>query len=139
MRIGIVGWGIESQSAYRYFGPEHSYLIVNEHPRDDFPDESGTVRVQYIPKERAPGLTGNVEDLSYLEGLDSCDKIVYSVTSYKNLQKAYGNDESFWGKATTALHIFFETVKTKNIIGITGTKGKGTTSTLIAKMLESAG
>ncbi|MBI4033704.1 UDP-N-acetylmuramoyl-L-alanine--D-glutamate ligase [Candidatus Saccharibacteria bacterium] len=136
MKVGIVGWGVEGQSVYRYFGSEHSYLIVSEEPRDDFPRESGSIKVQFVPARRTPGITGNVTDLSYFNGLDACDKIVYTPTSYKNLLKVFGDNPDFWSKATTSLDIFFETVKTQNIIGVTGTKGKGTTSTLIAKMLE---
>ena len=136
MRIGIVGWGVEGQSAYKFFGPDHSYLIVNEEPRDDFPTESEKLKVQFIAGERTPGVTSNVDDLSYLQGIDGCDKVVYTPTSYKNLRKVYGDDRAFWSKATTNLDIFFETVKTKNTIGISGTKGKGTTSTLIYKLLE---
>lgn len=136
MKIGIVGWGVEGQSVHRYFGPKHSYLIVNEEPRDDFPAESKNIKVQYISRQRRPGITGNVKDLSYLKGLDSCDEIVYTPTSFKNLQQYFGNKQEFWAKATTAMHIFFENCKSKNIIGVTGTKGKGTTCTLIAKMLE---
>src|SRR3989344_4189841 len=139
MRIAIVGWGVEGQSAYRFFGPEHIYLIVNEHPRDDFPEQSESVKLQFLPGERPPGLTGNVPDLSYLDGVDSYDLIIYSVVSYKNLQKKFGGNSAIWAKAKSAQHIFFETVKSKNIIGVTGTKGKGTTSTLIAKMLETDG
>jgi UDP-N-acetylmuramoylalanine--D-glutamate ligase len=139
MKIGIVGWGIEGQSAYRYFGPDHEYLVVNEHPRDDFPSESDKVKVQFLKDEKPPGITSNATDLSYLDGIDKCDKVVYSVTSAKNLEKAFGDNKDFWQKATTVQHIFFEGVKTKNLIGVTGSKGKGTTSTLIFEMLKAAG
>lgn len=139
MKIGIVGWGLEGQSAYRYFGPEHDYLIVSEEPRDDFPPTTDKVQLQFLQTIRQPGLTGNIDDLSYLKGIESCDKIVLSPTARKNLEKLFGPEDEVWTKVTSNLQIFFEEVKTKNIIGITGTKGKGTTSTLIARMLETAG
>jgi UDP-N-acetylmuramoylalanine--D-glutamate ligase len=139
MKIAIVGWGIEGQSVYRYFGPDHEYLIVNEEPRPDFPATSEKIALQYVKSARKPGITSNVADLSYLDGIENCDKIIYTPTVYFNLLKKFGNDETFWSKTTTALHIFFENVATKNIIGITGTKGKGTTSTLTAKLLEAQG
>lgn len=139
MKIAIVGWGLEGKSAFNYFGPGHEYLIVNEAPADDFPSQSNKVKVRYLASARPPGLTGNVSDLSYLQGIEDCDKIVYTPTARKALEKLFPDNHPFWQKATTNQHIFFETVKTKNIIGVTGSKGKGTTSTLIAKMLEAAG
>jgi UDP-N-acetylmuramoylalanine--D-glutamate ligase len=139
MKIGIVGWGVEGQSAFKYFGPEHEYLIANEEPRNDFPAESGRLKVQFIKSDRQPGLTSNVSDFSYLDGIENCDKIIFAVTSRKNLEKKFAKDSDFWDKAQTVLQVFFEVVKTKNVIGITGTKGKGTTSTLTAKMLEAQG
>lgn len=48
------------------------------------------------------------------------------------------NDVMDAKKVITATQIFFDECEAP-IIGITGTKGKGTTSTLIAKMLENAG
>ncbi len=139
MKIGLVGWGLETKSAYDFFGPDNDYLIVSEQPQADFPARSDRVRVQFIDRERPPGLSGNVDDLSYMDGLENCDKIVYTTPAAKNLEKRFGQDRHFWVKATTIQHIFFEEVKTKNIIGVTGTKGKGTTSTLVHEMLKAAG
>lgn len=139
MKIGIVGWGVEGRSAHRYFGPEHEYLIVNEEPREDFPPESDKLRVQYLQKARPAGTPSNAEDLSYLDGIEGYDKIIYQPTALHNLQKYFGHDQNFWQKAATVNHIFFENVKSKNIIGVTGSKGKGTTSSLIAKLLEAQG
>ena len=139
MRIGIVGWGLEGQSAYRFYGAEHEYLIVNEEPRDDFPMQDKKTQVQFVTTPRTPGLTGNVSDLSYLDGLEFCDKIIYTAPAAKNLEKKFGHDKDFWAKATTIQHIFFQEVRSKNIIGVTGTKGKGTTSTLIYEMLKAFG
>jgi len=139
MKIGIIGWGVEGQSAYKYFGPEHSYLIVNEDFQDNFPVETDKVKIQYLKGDKPVGITGQVADLSYLNGIEDCDLVIYSVTAAKNLEAVFPPDDKFWQKAKTVQHLFFEKVKTANIIGVTGTKGKGTTSTLIAKMLEAAG
>jgi UDP-N-acetylmuramoylalanine--D-glutamate ligase len=139
VKIGIVGWGIEGQSAFNYFGPEHEYLIVNEQPLNNFPQESDKIKIRHLDSEKPVGITGNVKDLSYLEGIENCDKIFITPTSRKNLEVKFIGNQEFWDKTTTALDIFFETVKTKNIIGVTGTKGKGTTSTLIYQILQAAG
>jgi UDP-N-acetylmuramoylalanine-D-glutamate ligase len=103
MKIGIVGWGVEGQSAYRFFGPENEYLIVNEEPRDDFPAESDKLKLQFLSHTRHPGLTGNVNDLSYLDGIEKTDKIVYSVTSAKNLETKFANDADFWAGISVLL------------------------------------
>ncbi len=71
----------------------------------------------------------------YLNDLDRFDLIVRSPgVKALDLQKLVDPK-----KITSQTKLFFELAPTKNIIGVTGTKGKGTTSTLIYEMLKAAG
>ena len=138
MKIGLIGWGVETQSAYRYFGRDHQYLICNEEPRDDFP-AGDNIQIQFINTPRTPGLVGNVADLTYLDGVEDCQQIIFAAASRKNLEKHFDENSDFLAKSQNYSTYLFEESPTKNIIGVTGSKGKGTTSTLIAKMLEAGG
>lgn len=69
------------------------------------------------------------DDPNYLSGLGEYDLIVRS-PGVRYFNKSLN--------ITTPTEIFFENCKAK-IIGVTGTKGKGTTSTLIYEILKSAG
>ena len=73
----------------------------------------------------------------YLKDLDKFDIIVRSagIPPHVILEK----NPSVAGKTTTAINEFLRVCPTANTIGITGTKGKGTTSTLVTRMLEAAG
>ncbi len=73
----------------------------------------------------------------YLHNLDRFDVIMRNpaVPPKVILEK----NPAVGGKITTLINEFLRVCPTKNVIGITGTKGKGTTSTLITKMLEAAG
>ncbi len=54
----------------------------------------------------------------------------------KNLQKAIVRKKTI---ITSAIRLFFDLSPSKNIIGVTGSKGKGTTSSLIKKILLAGG
>lgn len=138
MKIGLAGWGVETQSAFKYFGSEHNYVIVNEEPRSDFPIGEN-IEVFALEEKRDVGLVGNVSDLSYLDNLKDCDLVIYQPSAHKNLEKHFDSSSPFWPTAKTIQHIFFEKCPRSQIIGVTGTKGKGTTTTLIAKILENTG
>lgn len=73
------------------------------------------------------------DDENYLDNLDKYQLIVRSpgVYPYKSELKRLKN-------VTTPTKIFFENCPAQ-IIGVTGTKGKGTTSTLIYEILKKAG
>lgn len=74
---------------------------------------------------------------NYLDNLERFDIVVRSPGVYpykKELNKARKKGI----RITTPTHIFFDEFKGQ-IIGVTGTKGKGTTSTLIYNILKKAG
>jgi UDP-N-acetylmuramoylalanine--D-glutamate ligase len=71
---------------------------------------------------------------NYLENLDSYDLIVRSPgVKISDLEKYVSKD-----KITSQTKLFMDLAK-GHIIGVTGTKGKGTTSTLIYEMLKAQG
>ena len=117
MKIAIAGYGVEGQENFRYWSklPGNEVTIV---------DEKGTGAP--IP-EGVASIVGP-DAFKQLEGFDlvirtaglAPNKIVTS------------------GKVWSATNEFFEKSPAP-IIGVTGSKGKGTTSSLIASILEEAG
>lgn len=123
MNIAIIGYGSQGASAYEYWsGPEHSITICDKNT-----DLS-------IPKGAASRLGDD-----YLDNLNDFDLIIRSPSIHPNDIEAHNSDVTIQSKVTTNTNEFFKVCPSKNIIGVTGTKGKGTTSTLITRMLEAAG
>lgn len=121
MKVAIVGYGLEGRVSFDYFSKlGHDITICDENPNTETP--SGT-----------SSQLGETWD----NNLDKFDVIMR--TAGLNPNKILKNNPAVAPKITTAVNEFLKNCPTKNIIGITGTKGKGTTSTLTAKMLEKAG
>lgn len=121
MKIAILGFGDQGKSAYEYWGrPENEITIC---------DSSHEVS---LPKNVQSQL-----GVDYLKNLERFDLIVRSPSIHPKDIEASSPGVS--GKTTSVTNEFFRICPTKNIIGVTGTKGKGTTSTLITKMLTAAG
>ena len=116
MNIAIVGFGIEGRASYNYWiNRGHTVTIVDQNK-----DITG------IPSS-AKIILGD----GALDNMSQFDMVVRTPQiNPKNIIKA----KKIW----SATNEFFK-VCPAPIIGVTGTKGKGTTSSLIAQILEKSG
>lgn len=117
MRIAIAGYGAEGESSYRYFFQDsnNQITIVNE----TMPEVAMPIDVDSIIGEKV------------FEKLQGFDLIIR--TPGLPLNKIVTD-----GKIWSGTNEFFDKCPA-TIIGVTGSKGKGTTSSLIASILEEAG
>lgn len=116
MNIAIAGFGSEGQASYRYFSPMgHAMTIVDE--RTEVPNLPAGV-----PTLLGEGVFGRLQDFDVVirtAGLDP-SKIVTNGTIWSATNE-------FFAKCPAP------------IIGVTGSKGKGTTCSMIAAMLRAQG
>lgn len=121
MNIAIVGFDTEGRSTYTFLAKQgHNITICDKNDQITIPD----------------GAAARLGD-NYLDNLDQFDLIVR--TAGMHPAKILADNPTVADKITSHINLFMQYSPTRNIIGITGTKGKGTTSTLTAKMLEAAG
>lgn len=117
MKIAIAWYGAEGQSSYRYYRDQgHDVTIVTPRVSDQFP----------IPDD-AKLITGN----DAFDHLDGFDVVVRSAGVNPNTLRTDGR---LWSSTNE----FLEQCQAQ-IIGVTGTKGKGTTCSLIVSILRAAG
>lgn len=123
MRIAILGYGDQGRSAYEYWAEGNDITICDAHQPANLP----------------AGVKTQLGE-NYLKGLDQFDLLIRTPSLYpQDIVLANQEVADILDKVTSVTNEFFKVCPSKNIIGVTGTKGKGTTSTLIALMLEAAG
>ncbi len=122
MNIAILGFGDQGKAACEYWAaPEYTLTVCDVDETLSLPDD---VNVKL--------------GADYLSGLAEFDLIVRSPSIHPRDIVA-ANNPDILHKVTTVTNEFIRVCPSKNVIGVTGTKGKGTTSSLIAKMLEADG
>jgi UDP-N-acetylmuramoylalanine--D-glutamate ligase len=128
LKIAILGFGKEGQASYRFlkttaeFRGAEIWILDND------------------KKIKIPMGTFSQLGDSYLKDLERFNIVIRSpgIRYYaREIQAAKKQGVEI----TSPTKLFFEYARrrTKNIIGVTGTKGKGTTSTLIVRILKQAG
>ncbi len=118
MKIALIGFGLEAKSAYDYFksiDQNNTFEIYDENPKSKIELPNG---VKFF---------GNFHDFSKIQA----DLIVR--TPAVNPSRLPKN-----AKITSVTNLFFEKCPAL-IIGVTGSKGKGTVSSFIAEILRAAG
>lgn len=121
MKVAILGFNLEGVASYDYYSTKgHEITICDRSTEVEVPE----------------GTDSQLGD-NYLDNLDRFDILVRSPGLYP--QDILDKNPDVADKITTQTNEFLEVCPTKNIIGVTGTKGKGTTSSLITAMLKADG
>jgi len=116
MKIAIVAYGVEGQASYRYYSkdPANEITIFDQNP--------ATVGPEGVPIVLGPDA---------FEKLGEYDLVVrtpsVAPSALMTQGKVWSGTNEFFAKCPA------------DIIGVTGSKGKGTTVSLIASILEAAG
>jgi UDP-N-acetylmuramoylalanine--D-glutamate ligase len=121
MKVAIINYGIEGRAALPYWQAKGAQVTICDQ------DEHLAVPT---------GIEAHLGN-HYLEDLNGFDIIMRTASVHPS--KILAKNPGVRSKITTTVDEFMRVSPTSNIIGVTGTKGKGTTSMLIVKMLEAAG
>ena len=122
MKIAIAGFDVEGRSSYAFFlALGHELTILDQNENIVVPAGANTVL--------GP---------AYLADLNRFDLIIRTAGLPPRRLFA-ANPKLSPDKVSTQVNEFLRICPTTHTIGVTGTKGKGTTSTLIAQMLRATG
>lgn len=120
MNIAIIGYDREGKISYDYFKKQGHTITILDAKED----------------KQVPEGVDAVLGPKYLETASEYDLVIR--TAGLPLDKLFSAGVSP-SKLWSGTNEFFKACPTKNIIGVTGTKGKGTTTSLIAAMLKKSG
>jgi len=129
-KIAVIGTGLEGLSSAEFFSKQGACVFVLDQKGEDEIEKEKLEKITHFAKKF---IGGN----DYLKNLSSYDLIVRSPGVRRNLPEII-DAEKKGTIVTSQTKLFFDLCPGK-IIGVTGTKGKGTTSSLIYDILKEAG
>lgn len=121
-KVLLLGFGVENQSLYNFLSDNGAKITVADR------DESFAKLANKFPK-----VVWQIGK-NYLKGLEKFDFIFRSPGVPFKTKEIHAAKER-GTQITSAIKLFFDLCPAE-IIGVTGTKGKGTTATLIAEILR---
>lgn len=117
MKVAIAGYGLEGEASYRYFSADPTNVL--------------TIVDQKQPTREIPHGVSKIVGEDAFANLDGFDMVIRTAGLAPRKIKTNG-------KIWSATNEFFSKCPAP-IIGVTGSKGKGTTASLIASILRAAG
>jgi len=127
-KVAVLGFGLEGKDLVKYLLSVGSEVFVYDQKDKKVLDLKG------FPEHKIRFICGE----NYLkQGLIKCDAIFRSPGIYRYLPEIV-KAEKKGIEISSAIKLFFDLCPS-NIIGVTGTKGKGTTSTLIYQIMKKSG
>ena len=125
--VAVLGFGIEGQSVCDFLNGAAALTVFDEKKREDFDPE-------IVSKYENEGVKFRFGKIEIRSGFDS---IFRSPGIHPN-SEVLAEASKAGIEVTSATQVFFDLCPCE-ITGVTGTKGKGTTSTLIYEMLKKEG
>lgn len=125
--VGILGFGVEGQSTLRY--------LISQGVRRIAILDRNEVSLTDLPTDAAIEVFGGDR---YLDGLAHCKTVVRSA-GVNPLQRPLFEFQMNGGRLTSQIELFFERCRSRRIVGVTGTLGKGSCVSMIAHCLDALG
>ena len=125
--VGVLGFGVEGQSTFNYLVRNgiKEIVVMDKNPVN-LPEVPAGVNVKTFSGE------------GYLDGLKDCVTVVRSAGVYPMSQDLF-KFQMTGGIMTSQIQLFLEQTKSKKVVGVTGTLGKGSTVSMISHILTAAG
>ena len=125
--VGVLGFGVEGQSTFNYLVRNgiKEIVVMDKNPVK-LPETPAGVNVKVFSGE------------GYLDGLKDCVTVVRSAGVYPMSQDLF-KFQMNGGLMTSQIQLFLEQTKSKKVVGVTGTLGKGSTVSMISHILTKCG